>query len=115
MYNSISLLNFPVSHIDTVYVKTYDRNTSIEVGSVRTHASGTTGNLTLILQDEVRNYYDYVIEIPSLGKTYKISGISLGKEVCKDCAFMLDAYYEVLDAYLVNDSLQEGSWLYLLY
>jgi hypothetical protein len=115
-YNNISLTGFTVNKIDTVYIKSYDRNTGFTVlkdSFFTSAATGPAGTLQVHLTKSISNACDYKVLIPSLNKSYEITGISMGKEVCSDCIIVAHSYYKELKSYEVNGKLQLADYYYI--
>lgn len=112
----IQLVDFPVNQIDSVYVKSYTRNSDFAVinDSLLTSAeTNSDGKLSVYVSTGVNHNHDYIVVIPSLSKTYRISSISVGKEVCNNCIGSMHSYYEELRSYEINDTLQHANYLYI--
>ena len=101
--------------LDTIVVKKYARNSGfaklLDDPVVFRHENMQTNSDFQIvrLPERLKSDFDYKIEVPAAGKTFKVSDFVSKKKQC-NTGFLCIDYYNALESYRVDGALVTGDW-----
>ncbi len=117
--NEIQLFNFDSTEVDSIFIKTYVKNTifTVFIDSFLTSAHGRTygdPDLIIFMPEKLNIMLDYEIEIIGSNMTYFVTDFSPKEQQCNSCFPFGHEYGDVLDSYFVNGQNQISEVLQIL-